>query len=139
MGRQASVIVCDDVLYNMNGKAFLNGIYSGDIVIAADPTNLTQLIFYFIAETDLSEPFTSLFAEITLPGGPTIRSLIPSNPPLQLSGRSRLVVKWPIALTFPVLRPGKISIKLIHESGELPVFGPWIVYMQLPSGTETPH
>lgn len=34
--RTASVIVCDEILFSLTGKSFLNGVYTGDITIPGD-------------------------------------------------------------------------------------------------------
>lgn len=129
MARNVSVLVCDEVLFNLGGKAFLQGVYTGDILIAADPSTVPQLVFYFTVDTELSEPFTTLTAEISLPEAVPTRISIPIFPfPMQpLPGRTKRIIRWPVVVPFPVLRAGRISIKIIHEAGELPVNGPWIV------------
>jgi hypothetical protein len=139
MARQASLLIADEIYYNLYGKAILQGIYGGDLTIAADPSVSPQLIFYFMGETDISEPFQSMAVEVTLPGNPPVRSFVPVMPPEFIKsisvGRTRLYYKHPLLIQTPVLRPGKIDAKIIHESGEISVGTPWIV---LNPPSETP-
>ena len=62
--RQASVIVADEIYFNLHGKAILQGIYNTDLVIPSDPTAVPRLVFYYMIETDLSDPFHSLSVEV---------------------------------------------------------------------------
>src|SRR5271165_6847267 len=79
--RQAMVLVADEVFFNLNGKAVLQGIYNSDLVIIDEEIKAPQLILYFMIETDLSEPFQSLAIEITLPGSAPIRQPVFVPPP----------------------------------------------------------
>jgi hypothetical protein len=126
MARQASLLVADEILFTLLGKAVLQGIYTTDLFIAADPTPLPQLIFFFIAGTDASDPFKSLAAQVTLPGSDPATQLIPILVPPP-SERTKLFVRYPMLLSAPILRPGRILAKMIHENGEIPVSAPWIV------------
>jgi hypothetical protein len=128
--RQASLLVADEIYYNLHGKAILHGIYVGDLVISTNPSSAPQLIFFFMAETDITDPFRTLMAEITLPESSPIRYPIPVLLPTTFppSDRTRLFARWPILMPTPILRPGKINVKMNHESGEIAVMAPWIVY-----------
>jgi len=134
MARQAMLLVADEIYYNLHGKAILQGIYSGDIFIPTNPSQAAQLIFFFAAETDISEPFRSLLAEVILPENDPVRTPIPIQWPAVFppSERTKISVKWPVMIPTPTLRPGKINTRLIHESGELIVAAPWIIQMTPP-------
>lgn len=132
--RQAAVLVADEIYFNLHGKAILQGIYNTDMLIASDETRAPQLVFYFMIETDLSEPFQSLSVQITLPGNDPIRQPVFVPPPQFLAAqvqanpaRSRWYTRHPVLIPAPVLRPGRIEAKVIHESGEIIVVTPWIV------------
>jgi hypothetical protein len=128
--RHATVLVADELYYNLTGKAVLQGIYHGDISIWSDPNIIGQLIFFFMAETDVSEPFRSLTVEVTLPGNNPVRGTVPiqwPNPVTTDPHRPRLNIRWPLLIPTPTLRPGRIDAKLIHESGEIIVGAPWIM------------
>jgi hypothetical protein len=131
MTRQASLIVADEIYYNLYGKAILQGIYHADLTIPIDPSLSPQLIFYFMAETDIAEPFRMLIAEVTLPGNAPVRNPVNLIPPQALIGlspdRSRAFYRHPLLVSGPLLHPGRIEAKLIHESGEITVGAPWIV------------
>ena len=45
--RVSSVIVCEDIRQEANGKQILIGVFSGDIIVGTIPANLTQLSFRF--------------------------------------------------------------------------------------------
>jgi hypothetical protein len=135
--RMASVLVADEIYYNLQGKVILQGVYINDIVIASDPSALAQLIFFFTAETDLTDPFRSLQVQVTLPGNAPISTHVPLPPPAYnaLSTRTRFAAKWPLLVPTPLLRAGQIVAKVIHERGELVATTPWIVTVQVPNVT----
>ena len=132
--RLAALIIADEVYYNLHGKAILQGIYNTDLIIPVEPTQAPQLIFYFIIETDISEPFESLKVEVTLPGSAPHSSFVLVPPPQFLrtqaetqKDRSRWYTRFPLLIPAPQLRPGKIEARVIHEKGEIPVTTHWIV------------
>jgi len=131
MARQANLIVADEIYYNLHGKAILQGIYHSDLTIQVNPSFSPQLIFYFMAETDIASPFRTLTAEVTLPGNPPVRNSVNLVPPEAFANvdrsRSRAYYRHPLLVQAPLLRPGRIEAKLIHESGEIAVGAPWIV------------
>ncbi len=55
--RQASFLICDDLLVSLNGKFFLQGVYTGDIAIADEESNLAQLILLLQISTPNERPF----------------------------------------------------------------------------------
>ncbi len=123
------LLVADEIYYNLHGKAILQGIYSGDLGIPTDPSPAPQLLFFFMMETDLTDPFKSLAVEVTLPGSPPVRNQVFVTFPVPLAaheGRSRLFYRHPLLIQRPMLRPGRIEAKVIHESGEIIVGAPWI-------------
>jgi hypothetical protein len=132
--RQASVLVSDEIYFNLYGKVILQGIYQTDLGIAADPSQIPQLVFFFSIETDPNDPFHSLAVEVTIPGGQAIRTSVGIFPPeiaaaamAASPGRARLIYRQPLLVPGPTLRPGKIDAKVIHEKGEIAVSAPWIV------------
>ena len=129
MARQAMLLVADEIFFNLTGKAILNGIYTGNLLIGPATGFVPQLVFFFMVETDLSDPFRSLQAEVTFPESAPITSTVPVTWPIPLSpvDRTKFSVRWPMLLQNLTLRPGKINAKLIHESGEIIVSAPWIV------------
>ena len=133
--RQASVLIADEIYYNLHGKAILQGVYHNDLTINASSTVTPQLLFFFMAETDVNDPFRSLIAQITFPKGIPLQFPIPIQYPTPIdapAGRTKISVRWPVLITSPILFPGKIEVKLIHESGEIIVTAPWIVLIAPP-------
>ncbi|MGO9771147.1 MAG: hypothetical protein ACLPSW_16690 [Roseiarcus sp.] len=126
ISRQASLIVADDMYTNMTGKQTLQGIYTGDIHIPANPSVVPQLLFYFIIDTDVTDPFKSIVIEITLPGEPTMQIPVVLVPTPSLPDRTRQTFRVSALAQFPQLRPGRIQAKVIHEKGEIVVGAPWI-------------
>ena len=136
MARQASLLMADEIYYNLYGKAILQGVYQGDIRIPTDPSFSHQFIFYFMAETDSTDPFRSLVAEVTLPGNPTVREVVGLIPPEVIKNASkeaRAFYRHPLLVRTPTLRPGRIEAKMIHESGEIIVGAPSILLIPNPS------
>jgi hypothetical protein len=134
MSRQATLIIADEIYFNLHGKAILQGIYNNDLVIPSDPSNAAQLLFYFIIETDITDPFKTLSVEYSLPGSPPARQFI-FIPPVDFVAtiaksqpqRTRFMVKHPVLIPGPTLRAGRIEAKVITESGEIPITPQWIV------------
>lgn len=131
MTRQASLLVADEIYYNLYGKAILQGIYNGDLTIPVDPSTSPQLIFYFMVEVDISESLRTLAVEVNLPGNQPVRHFVPIVPAefikSTVQGRTRAYYRHPMLMQAPVLRPGRIEAKIIYESGEIEVMAPWIV------------
>jgi hypothetical protein len=133
MSRQATVLIADEMYFNLYGKGILQGIYSNDLAIPTDPSTTPQLLFYFIIETDMAEPFKSLAVEVTLPGSPPIRNFVMIPPPQWFemqaknqSDRTRITFKHHLLIPAPTLRPGRIEMKVIHEAGEIAVTPQWV-------------
>jgi hypothetical protein len=129
--RHASLLVADEIYFNLYGKAILQGIYHHDLGITGEQSTAPQLVFFFIAETDVSDPFKSFAVEVTLPGNGPIRNDIPLIPAEIIAaanpGKTRLIYRQPLLVPAPVLRPGRIMAKVIHERGDMIVTAPWIV------------
>jgi len=127
--RHASLFICDEILFSLTGKFNLLGAYTSDLTIPNDPTVGAQLVFYFVIETDVSDPYKSLRIEVTLPETAPIVQAIPVVPQIApiLPDRPRWTMRWPLLIPQPVLHPGRIVAKVIHEKGELIAGAPWIV------------
>lgn len=126
-GREAYVIVCDDIRTEASGKMIIIGAYTGDIAIFADSDSSPQLTFYFRAECDVDDPFAFIRFEVTLPGEePAVfEAALPPPPPMPLE-RRRAYVRHIMRIAPATLRPGKIVAKVVHEKGEIPLSSGWI-------------
>jgi hypothetical protein len=126
--RTAYLLVADDLRIALTGKLDLHGIYTGDIVIPSEKLVANQLVFLWMLETDAKDPFQSLTFEITLPQAEpnrfSLSVLVPTPIP---EGRTRWYMKQPQLIQPAILRPGRIKAKVIHEKGEIQLWGPWIV------------
>jgi hypothetical protein len=127
------LLIADEMYFNLYGKVILQGIYNNDLVIPKDPSTAPQLIFYFAIETDIIDPFHSLNVEVTLPGAEPVRNIVFVLPPQLVEAqakaapeRVRYYVRHPLLIPNPILRPGRIEAKAIHEKGEIPVSTQWI-------------
>jgi hypothetical protein len=80
-------------------------------------------------ETDLIDPFKSLTVEVALPDNPPILNQVVVTYPIPDShkGRTRLFYRHPMLVQSPILQPGRIAAKVIHESGEIILGAPWVV------------
>jgi hypothetical protein len=128
--RQATAIVCDDLLVSMNGKMTLLGVYTSDMGIPAEGHRLNQLIFLFIVEGDLSDPLKSLKVQVKLPSGSSAEAELPILENViarQGDDRTRWIAKVPLALQAPIMSAGKIEARVIHDQGQIDVVLPWIV------------
>jgi hypothetical protein len=130
--RQGIVLVSDDLLASFSGKFNVIGIYTGDIIIFAEPSHVIQLVVLFVIECSLDDPFRSIILEVSLPGEPEPRHMsVPLvSPPQSRPGRTRWILRLPFALNNILLRPGQIRTKVIHEKGEMDLGGPWVILAQ---------
>ena len=126
MARQASVLISDDLWVSLVGKFIINGVYTKDIIIPTDPTVGVQLVFLFQISTEIDDLFEKLQVQVTLPGQPPTTAEIPIAPFFPAPGHTRWLLHWPLLARQPVLRPGRIEAKVIHEKGEIPTVTPWI-------------
>ncbi|SRR6266851_3317496 len=128
MSRQATVIVSDEMTSSLTGKLHILGAYTGDIVIAADPTFVGQLVFLFIMESDPDDPFKKVELRVELPGGSTagiqvpVQMFMPSP-----SDQIRWTLRYPLLFQNAALRPGPITAKVIHDKGEILAAAPFII------------
>jgi hypothetical protein len=125
--RFASMFVCDDLLVALNGKFTISGLYTGDIAIPSEPWTLGQLVVVFNVETDVTKPFQRLALQVSFPGESPRTQEMQTNPlpPMPLD-RNRVAFRMPFLIPQPVLRPGPIEAKVLHEEGELPAGMLWI-------------
>jgi hypothetical protein len=130
--RQAMFFICDDVLIALNGKYTVSGIYTGDIIINQDPTQLLQLVVMFEIRTPIDNPFRTLVLHVSLPGEESPRRLeLPPFPsPPKLPERTAILHRFPFLITNPILRSGPIEVKVLHEEGELSAGKQWVVTVQ---------
>jgi hypothetical protein len=84
----------------------------GDIVAG-------QLIFFFIVEGNVSDPFNLLELEIALPGETPVRISVPVHAMEVLPDRPRTIYRWPLLISPAILIAGPIIAKVIHEKGEM--------------------
>jgi hypothetical protein len=128
--RFATVLVADEIYYNLHGKAILQGVYNTDIMIGNEEQQANQLIFFFVIETDIANPFRTVKVEVTLPGNEPVSNFVAIQPTPLLPGRTRSILRWPLLIPAPKLRTGRIEAKVIHESGEILASVPWIISPQ---------
>jgi hypothetical protein len=126
--RQATVIVCDDVTFALNGKMNIQGVYTTDIGIPFEPYATSQLLFVFLIETSPDDPYRTLELSVELPGGQNTRLpiVVPTLRP-SAGDQIRWSLKYPLLLPSPLLRAGPIVAKVIHEQGEISTAAPFIV------------
>ena len=130
MDRQASVLIADDMVMSLLGKINLSGIYTSDIVIPIDPFGVPQLVFLFSLETDVSDPFQHIQLQVIFPTQQPVEMSVspPAIPPSSLpEQRTRLLMRQPFLIQQPLLRPGRIQAKVLHDKGEIDIASlPWI-------------
>lgn len=128
--RQVSFLVCDELLVSLNGKLFLQGVYTGEIAIATDEAKLSQLILLLQISTPLEKPFRQLQLIVSLPGeeSPRTVDLMPMLPMvMSLPGRTMVGYKLPVPIAFPSLKAGPIEVRIVHEEGEIVVGRQWVL------------
>lgn len=127
---QSTLLVCDDVRFEFNGKAILVGVYTADIVIPISPFTAGQIYFFFSFECGVDEIPKSLAFEVTLPGQKPLRWPVHISPDIKIpEDRRTAYVRQPCPVFSPQLIAGRIEAKVIHDRGEISVGAPWIVHM----------
>ena len=125
--RRASILVADDILFSLGGKAYLQGVYLNDISIPADQVVAPQLVFMFLFETEIENRFSSITLEVTLPGNDAVKAPVPIAPTaITHPDRTHISYRLPMLLQAPILRPGRIEARIIHEGGEIIGNAIWI-------------
>lgn len=121
--RTVSLIVCDDVRQEINGKLILIGVYTGDIVVSALPVTLTQLHFFIEIRMDSGDILRFAKVEIRVPGHEPYLVEIPEGQvslPPSVEGLDDPKVIWragfPI-VPFPLLQEGWITVWVTHDRG----------------------
>jgi hypothetical protein len=129
MSRQATVLVSDELTSTLTGKLHLLGIYTGDIVISANPTPVAQLIFLFIMESDPDDPFMAIELRVELPGGAATGLRVPVESfLLSDSDKIRWSLRFPVLLQNAMLQPGKINAIVIHDKGRIVTAAPSVIF-----------
>lgn len=126
--RRASLLVADDFTTSLVGKMNLLGIYGGDMVIPHENIIATQLVFFFIMESDPDRPPKRVSLHVELPGGDRRDLNLPMDRFFQTESDKELwTLRYPLLYQMAVLRSGKIKAKLVHDEGEIVVHAPHIV------------
>ena len=95
-----------------------------------------QLVFLFQIETDINDLFEKLQVQVTLPGeSPRLVDvpIVPFTPP---PDRTRWRLHWPLLIQQATLRPGRVEVKVIHETGDIVASAPWITLAAQASPTQ---
>jgi hypothetical protein len=127
--RQATVLVSEDLTYALNGKMNIHGVFTTDIGIPFEPYLASQLVFVFLVETSPDDPYKMLEFSVELPGGQqNLRQslMVPGLRP-SAGDQLRWSFKYPLLFSAPILRPGPIIAKVIHDKGEISTAAPFIV------------
>lgn len=88
----------------------------------------SQLVFAFVIEAPPEDPYQSIQISVTLPGGDTRSLDLPvSKFVAGEADKKRWCLKYPLLFLNPVLRPGQIEAKVIHEKGEIITVAPFVI------------
>jgi hypothetical protein len=130
MSINVSIMVCDDIRFEQNGKMFLIGVYNNDLGIGAPGAVVPQLMFLFSVDGPLAERPKEITLEVTLPGGAPIGSTFPvplADSLLEtLPGRTRWFMRNVIAIQNTELNPGRIVARVAVDGVDVTVSTPWI-------------
>src|SRR5579872_480683 len=126
--RSASVLVCDNILFDVTGKAYLHGLYPGDITMPGDELLVNQLVFYFTIQapkTTKMTPFEIVTLRVTPPGATMSELSIPVANLVHAPNPNRpfMILRAPLLIQQLVLRPGKIETKVIVDGEEIDAGG----------------
>lgn len=129
--RPSSIIVCDDIRVEMDGKQILVGVYAGDIIFPSFPARMNQLLFR-VEVIAYNEPHKTLSFRIMNNSGDVLMNLDGDAPPEHPSENSVFVFalhqpvfsreeKYTVEFGFDgVLKNiGEFRVRLPHNSLEL--------------------
>lgn len=123
----ATVIVCDDLRMEINGKLFFIGMYPAHIVIPGEELQIQKLVFFFNADFPITHIPKKIRYEVALPGEKAHPSEMEPNPPEFRKEHTRFITRHAITFVNPILRLGKIGAKLIVDDGEeISVAAGWV-------------
>ena len=123
----ASVIVCDDIRIEITGKLVLVGVYPGNLSIPQDNMQIPQLQFFFSADFPLDDVPKRLSFEVTLPGQETQKSEMDLAAPIAEPHHTRWQIRHVLGIAGPVLKTGKVDIRVVADGNECPISSPWVV------------
>jgi hypothetical protein len=129
--RKASVVVCDELLFNLAGKVTMSGMYtSSDIAIVTPELRIGQLVFFFAVETPIQQPIDEMSLEVIFPNGsPYIlqAQIVPANPLLLNSkDRKSYTVRHPFMIQNATLTPGEIKAAVLVDGVRIDAGSVWI-------------
>jgi hypothetical protein len=123
-----SLLVCDDLRLEVNGKLFLIGLYSGNIITFQEGGIVPALHFLFSIDMPIDRPPGDVILEVTLPGEETQRAQLEVGMPADVGpGHTRLTFRHVISVANVPLRAGKIIASANLGGVAHPFSTPWIV------------
>jgi len=135
MAINASIIVCDDIRQENNGKLFIIGFYTGNIILPAEEWLVMKLIFFFTLDCPNILRPKSITFEITLPNDEPQVETVPLAVLEPEPHHTRWIFRHPLLVQGKTLRPGKIKGRVLLDEQELEVSTPWIVVPPPPDQT----
>ena len=134
----ATLLVCDDIRIEANGKLIIIGVYTGNILILSPEMPGTNLTFMFSLDVPIGEIPRSVAFEVVLPGEkPDRHSLEITDPKLE-PHHTRWYLKQVVVAGGKTLRLGRIDAKVVCDGEEILVSAPWIVAPLNPEVTSAP-
>jgi hypothetical protein len=126
--RRASVVACDNILFDVTGKIYLHGLYPADITIPGDELIVNQLMFYFTLLTPKERPFKNVTLKVTPPQQKTVELQIPVAAVQHVKNPDRpmMILRAPLLVQQLVLMLGKIETKAFADDEELDAGGIWV-------------
>jgi hypothetical protein len=129
MAINASLLVCDQIRVENNGKLLLIGVYSGNIAIPFEPIPQISLTFLFSVDCPIDEYPSKVSYEVTLPNGSPTRQEITSTPLEPNPNHTRWHFRHVLSVENQPLYTGKIKARVLFNDQELEISSPWIEMM----------
>jgi hypothetical protein len=136
--RSATLLACDDIRIEANGKLIIIGVYTGNIVLLAPEMPGTNLTFMFNLDVPIDEVPKNVAFEVVLPGEEPDRHALEITGPKLEPHHTRWCLKQVVVAAGKTLRPGRIDAKVVCDGEEIRVSAPWIVAPQNPEATSAP-
>lgn len=124
MSAHATLIVCDDIRFEANGKFIVIGGYTGDIAIAASRDYAPQMLFLFSVDSPLVGFPRRMEFSVTLPGHPPDISIHDVSDFVADPAIPRWTYRHIVHVRNRALYPGKIAARVICDTQVIDVFAP---------------
>jgi hypothetical protein len=138
MPRNVTLLVCDDIRVEGNGKLIVIGLYPGNVIVPTPDYVCSQLLFLFNIDTDIKDRPAIVELSIALPGEEPVTGTIQMVHGEVQPEYTRWHIRQVLAISNSPLRPGKIVATATLDGEPHPVSSAWIEVAPTVAPSENP-